>query len=184
MAHFEEPPFARGDTYFGTGTPTANDGDQICGRKYEFPDTVNGTNYKVVCMAVRNTSGSAITVARACGEFDTGVNSIDREISQFPANTAGAYCWPLDDAYVVGTTIADDDIFYVVVEGPCVVKTSATGTSEAADVTQGVGVVINGSGLVDGSPATTQHVFGLATATSSTTSTNVLILVGNRRNSY
>ena len=95
---------------------------------------------------VKNDTGDDITVAKKFGEFSTGALDFGRRIGTFPADTAGAIVKPLDDAYVVGTKIPDDDLFYVVDAGPCEVLAEATIGTAAA----GKACCTDSAGLVDG----------------------------------
>ena len=127
-------PFPRGYTMAdGIITPGDTGRDHLEGKLYEVPDTEHGSGVNVILMAVKNDTGAAITVARKFGEF-SAATALDhgRRIGQFPCNTAGAVVLPLDDAYTVGASIADDDIFYVVVYGYCDVLTGASVASLAA----------------------------------------------------
>jgi hypothetical protein len=123
---------------------------------------------------VKNDSGAAITSARKFYKFAT-TDALDfgRRIADVN-DSAGGVCKPMDDAYVVGTSIADDDLFYVVEAGPCYVNTEASSVSLSA----GGAVVSDASGLVDGAaPAAGNYICGRIDADCTTTSTAVVIHV-------
>lgn len=146
----KELPFPRGSTFSDKGgngiALDDNTYSHLEGQIFETEDTVHGTGTKVKLRVVKNDTGSDITVAKKFGEFSTGALDFGRRIGQFPANTAGAIVKPLDDAYVVGTKIPDDDLFYVVDAGPCEVLAEATITTAAA----GLACCTDNAGLVDG----------------------------------
>lgn len=143
-------PFPRGGTYGDGGanglTLDDNTASHLEGRIYEVEDTIHGTGGKTKLRIVKNDTSADITVARAFGEFSVGALDFGRRIGTFPADTAGAIVKPLDDAYVVGTKIPDDDLFYVVEAGPCAVKAEATISTAAA----GLACATDNKGLVDG----------------------------------
>ena len=182
MAYSENPPFDRGTTYFGGGTVSATEGEHLCGKKFEFVDQTHKPGSVVTCMVVR--AKAAITVARVGVEFDTDAGEYDHLVNAI-CDTAGAYGWPIDDKLVVGSTIPANDLFYLVVDGPCQMLTSATSSNEAADLVAGGPVTMNGSGKLDGSPSANNHVIGYCDATSTTTNTLVIVWVtGPGQNEY
>jgi hypothetical protein len=116
------------------------------GRVFEVPDTVHNTGINTRLVILHNDTGAAITVARKFGEF-SAATALDfgRRIGTFPANTEGAVCVPLDDAYTVGNTIADNDLFYGVVYGWCSVATEGVSNfvAQMPVMTSGLGVIRN-----------------------------------------
>ncbi len=121
-------PFARGKTMCdGEVTPTTSIFDEVCGNIFQVKDTVNGTGQPVFLRAVRNTIGGNITVTRALYSFDADSLDYGCEIDALAG--AGDVCKPLDDAYTVGQTILENDICYVVEEGPCSILTGASSVS-------------------------------------------------------
>lgn len=146
----KELPFPRGSTFSDKGgngiALDDNTYSHLEGQIFETEDTVHGTGTKVKLRVVKNDTSAEITVARAFGKFSAGALDFGRRIGKFPANTAGAIVKPLDDAYVVGTKIPDDDLFYVVEAGPCAVKAEATIGTAAA----GKACCTDNAGLVDG----------------------------------
>lgn len=139
-------PFPRGKTAAqGLVTPDGTYAAEHEGKFFWHNDTVHSTSVPVVLLCVRNTSGSAITVARKFAEFDTTTaKSVGSAIDTFPCGTAGGVCAPLDDAMTVGDSIPDDDLFYVVVSGFVAVLTD----SSVANLAAGSSVTSTSAGLV------------------------------------
>ena len=146
----KELPFPRGSTFSDKGgngiALDANTYSHLEGQIFETEDTDHGPGTKVTQRVVKNDTSNDITVAKKFGEFSTGALDFGRRIGTFPADTVGASVKPLDDAYVVGTTIPEDDLFYVVEAGPCSVLAEATITTAAA----GKACCTDAAGLVDG----------------------------------
>lgn len=142
-------PFDRGQTWSDGGLVTmtaALGAAQKClGKIYEAPDTVHDTGKPVKLLVLQNETGGDITVARKFGEFRaTTAKDFGRIMGTFPCDTAGAVVVPLDDAYTVGFTIPEHDLFYAVLEGPCSVLTGASINSLAANI----GVCSDNAGLI------------------------------------
>ncbi len=125
-------PFPRGDTRSYRGLVSLDDDTfkDIEGRLYEVPDTVHGTGQSVILRVVKNDEGAAITLSTAkkilremAGAADpTNATATDWGRRMVAGTTAGAVAKPIDDYYaeVSGlATIPDDDLYYVVEEGPC-----------------------------------------------------------------
>ena len=111
-------PFPRGRTFYDANTDvTLSDTlySHLEGQIFEVEDTEHGTGEKVLLRVVKNDTGAAITVARKFCEFSV-TSSADwgLRVGTFPADTAGAVCKPIDDAYTAGDTIDQYDLFYVV----------------------------------------------------------------------
>jgi len=172
-------PFPRGKTGAqGLITPTSTYQGNLEGKAFFSEDTVHSTGVPVVVLCVRNTSGSAITVARKFAQFDnTTAKSCASAIDVFPNVTAGGLCAPLDDAYVVGGSIPDDDLFYVVIRGFCSVLTSASVTN----LTAGEPVSSDNGGFianVNGGSAAGEFVVGTvdyASSYSASTATRMFV---------
>ena len=153
-------PFPRGQVYSDNViTMTATLGQEHEGRIYEVPDTVHNTGQKVKLRVVRNVTGAAITVARNGCEFAKTALGFGRKIAAFGAALSGqgVVAKPLDDAYVVGTTIPANDLFYVVESGPCYVLTEGV----VVNLPVGTAVAWDAAGRVNGARAAAgQYVFG------------------------
>lgn len=155
-------PFPRGQTLSDGGEITLGDAgfSELEGRVFEYPDNIHGTGTITRLKIVKNDTGSAITVARKFGEFSvTDTGDFGRRIGTFPCNTAGAIVLPLDDAYPVGMSIPDDDLFYVVYEGFCDVLTGASITNLAA----GMSVSSDNAGLINNAAAVAAGSFVVGT---------------------
>jgi len=144
-------PFPRGKTASqGLLTPTGTYLGNLEGKAFFSEDTEHGTGTPIVVLCVRNTTGGDITVARTFAELDnTTVLSVSGAVDVHPNVTAGAVCLPLDDAYIVGATIADDDLFYVGLYGYFSVLTGASVTNLAAGISissDNAGKIANVSG--------------------------------------
>lgn len=132
MSRLADPPFIRGKTYSGTGTPGSTDGAHLVGREWVFEDldySVTGqpkpvrSNRNVTVRAVRNSctinSGGEITtgnllpkraVTFTAGGYNTTVDGYARTTAQGPA--------VLVDEFLPSAGVAPNDVFYVVTEGP------------------------------------------------------------------
>lgn len=181
-------PFPRGNTFNDAppsgGLVTLGDTglSEYEGKIYEVPDTVHGTGRPVLLMIVKNDTGAAITVARKFCKF-SAATALDwgRRIGTFPNNTAGGVCVPLDDAYTVGKSIADDDLFYVLLYGPCSIVTPSAVTNFAAHMavrSTNAGILSNDSG---GCPAGSYPVGTLDYAASYTANSTAKVLIDCRR---
>lgn len=146
-----EPPFKRGHTLFdkpAADTSLATtDGDQIEGQIWEFPDVNPSTGAvrsqrTVKCMAVRWTGddpalpgrlivldGQITTNGAAAGTNVAGplgrVRSAVFARKGADADTLPAKCYPVDE-YLPSAGVAKNDIMWVVIEGPAMVKTPNT----------------------------------------------------------
>ena len=120
MARDENPPFGRGETYYnGTGaTDTAP--ENIVGKEWIFEDT--NPNTKVVrssksvkCRAVRNSSGIAL-LPRRIAQFSLTAGSFSHEVTGYTATVAARGY--LVDEFLPATGAVNDDVFWIVIEGP------------------------------------------------------------------
>ena len=170
-------PFPRGQT-MGDGVLTLTDTyrDSLEGRLFTVPDTVNATGMEVTLRVVKNDTGSAITVARDLCQFSVATaKDFGRRIdSHGSACTAGDISKPMDDAYTVAQSIPDDDLFYVVDEGPCQIRTE----SSSCSLTAQDAVAADGDGRINGAAAAAgEAVVGVIDATTAEESTAVLVYV-------
>lgn len=160
-------PFPRGKTYSQSSGMTLSDttASNLEGKIYEVKDTVHGTGRTVLLRVVKNDTGRDITVARKCGEFaTTSATDFGCRIGTFPGDTEGAVAKPLDDAYTIGATIPDDDLFYVVEAGLCYIQ----GEASSVDLTAPCAVAIDSSGLINGAKAAAgEYVVGTLQLSSS-----------------
>ena len=154
-------PFPRGRTYGDNGvlTMTATLGQDHEGRVYEVPDSKHNTGQKVKLRVVRNVTGGDITVAWDGCEFATTPLGFGRKIAAFGAALSGqgVVAKPMDDVYGIGTTIPENDLFYVVESGPCYCRTEGV----VVNLPVGTAVAYDAAGRVNGARAAAgQYVFG------------------------
>lgn len=198
-----DPPFALGQTL---GTTTPNDslyglssgayGDNWVGTVKEFTDVnpVTGvvrTNRRKVCVAVRNKSGAALLPKRVV-TFSTDAGKLFSEVTGYSAATNEERVGVVDE-HLPAAGVANDDVFWVTVDGPTEVAVALSGTDVAAgDRLAAITAVTSGAttaGRVTPSPlsaATTGAgnngigVIGFATSAGATTGAAVLALVRTR----
>ncbi len=168
-------PFPRGQTASDAGIATTSDTwrQDLEGKIYETEDTVNGTGKPVKLRVVKNDTDGAITAARKFCRFSANEKDFGRRIGTFPNDVAGGVCKPLDDAYTVGFSIPDDDLFYVVEEGNCQVLTN----DDTLALNAGDGVASDSEGLVsDDVAAAGEFVVGQSDITT-TSGTAITLLI-------
>ena len=138
MARNENPPFERGSTFFGAGgTPNVTDGFQYEGKEYLFED-INPltravrTNRYVRCRIVRNSSGIAL-LPRRLVRFEVDGLDYGARVDGYTRTTA-ARGYPVDE-YLPAAGVANNDLFYIVVNGPamCVSDLAAVDTISVGD---------------------------------------------------
>lgn len=119
MSLFDDPPFALGQTL---GVTTAADGGNWVGAVKTFPDVnpVTGvvrSNRVKTCIAVRNTSG-VVLLPRRVVTFKAGsFTEVDGYTRLTDAATAGVV-----DEHLPSSGVANNDVFWLTVEGPTEVK--------------------------------------------------------------
>jgi hypothetical protein len=140
MARNENPPFARGETFYNGGTIDANDlgGLNLEGKEWVFEDqnpnadTARSNKY-VRCRVVRNTAAIALLPKRLV-RFERDASNPDewgRRVDGYAAVTA-AECYPVDE-YLPAAGVPVNDLFYIVVEGPAVILTSLSNMTANID---------------------------------------------------
>lgn len=108
------------------------------------------SNRLVTCIAVRNTSGAPLLPGAVVKMKDT---AILEEVDGVAAAVADAPLGVVDE-YLPASGVANGDIFWLVVSGPCAVKTAATvapgdtvtataGAAAAGPAATSIGVVIS-----------------------------------------
>lgn len=143
MARNENPPFQRGTTVFGElgTTPDLTTVTQWLGKTWLFEDVdlnaaystsgsvkPNRTNRYVLCMVVQNRSGGALAPKRMV-KLDITTPEMFGSTSGY-CTAPGDFGYPVDE-YLPGT-VADKDIFWVVVAGPAKATTAAAGDTNFA----------------------------------------------------
>lgn len=116
-------PFPRGATF---GAATTADLQYVIGAEYDFPDVSPSTGVKrsaktVRCRAVQNLSGAAMLPKRLARTQAGKVGYSDGY-----TRVEGEQGFPIDE-YLPSAGVASLDIFWVVVEGPAIVKTDLAG---------------------------------------------------------
>jgi hypothetical protein len=136
MAVRENPPFGRGQTYYNGGTIDSNDlkGQELEGQEFWFPDvdwTASGVGAKpkrsermIKVRVVRNTSGGALLPKRIA-RFEADGLEYGARVDGMTRTTAERG-YPIDE-FLPDAGVPNNDLFYVVVEGPAMVLTPLEG---------------------------------------------------------
>jgi hypothetical protein len=166
-----DPGFGRGQTLGITlklYEAENGDGATVVGTRKVFRDENPTTgainsNRTVECIAVKNTSGSAL-VPGAVAKFKDA--AILTEVDGL-ATTSTALMGIVDE-YLPSAGVADGEVFWLVVRGPSTVTKTATSVSAGASY---------GLSATAGSAAaqSTNPLLGFAIATSATTSGRILV---------
>jgi hypothetical protein len=160
MARQENPPFGRGETWYGinppsTGQPSLNDALQEEGAEWYFNDKVwanppgvvgarqDRTNRLVRCRVVRNVSGITLRAKALVNLQTTGTDGRYYEgrvdgYSAAPAQRA----YPLDE-FLSAAGLPNLDLGWIVIEGPATVQTDL---AAIASINVGDIVVANNAG--------------------------------------
>lgn len=126
MDYSQPLPFARGTTHFGSisgNTPDANVGNNLLGQIFVVRDTVHGTGKPIYLQAVRNTSGGPL-YAKKSVIYDTSALP-ETAVNAYSYLGTGPIAGVVDDQYG-SKAIPNNDIFWIVVNGPCDVTNSFT----------------------------------------------------------
>ena len=136
------PPFDRGQTFFNGGTVDANAGVEYEGQEYWFPDKNYASSdpikplrshAMVKCRIVRNGGDVTLRPKRLCAfNTSTAAKYVGQALGYSAVSAQHAY--PVDE-FLPAAGVAQNDLFYVVVEGPatCLMPLS----SLASDVSVG-----------------------------------------------
>lgn len=137
MARDENPPFGRGETWYNGATPDSTDltgSDAVIGREWVFEDRdptslTLRSNRPVRVRAIRNVSGAARSAKRLV-TFSTTTGLYGNSIDGYCTTTAQE-AYPLDEYISSSTGLVDDDVGYVVIDGPamCMVGLTAGSTT-------------------------------------------------------
>jgi hypothetical protein len=147
MARDETPPFARGETYYNGGVIDPNDplglgGENLLGKEFLFePNSQDqGTGYPAAgdpngrpirVRVVRNVSGQALKPGRlAHYNVANGVNG-EVGVDGYTAGIADRPAGVIDE-FLPAAGVPNNDLFYLVVDGPTQVTTAHTGTISIA----------------------------------------------------
>ena len=136
-----DPPFGLGQTLGITsvndslyGLSSGSYGDNWVGCTKEFTDVnpINGqvrSNRRKVCIAVRNTSGVALLPKRVVRLAGTGA-AMFGAADGYAATTNEAFCGVVDEFLPAGG-VANNDVFWVTVDGPTEVSVALSGSDVA-----------------------------------------------------
>lgn len=133
-----DPPFARGETYNNGGTIDTDNlgGVNLEGKEYLFevnaPDDPAGSDPSgrlVKCRVVRNVSGQALkggrlAVFKAADPYETQVDGYTFAVGDRPAGVI--------DEFLPPAGVPNNDLFYLVIEGPTKVTQAHTSNSNLA----------------------------------------------------
>lgn len=193
MSWTETPPFDRGNSFVNGNTiDTVNDpypGVNFEGKEYIFPDKQYGTGVPVKVRAVRNTTGGFVLPGRLYA-YDP---AYPRQRVNTATVLAGGRGWPADEL-LPAAGVQNNDLFFIVISGPCLVYTGATpGASNVIAVgDQVVPIAAATSGAPDagavgvGGLAASTAIsngflgFAMSAATTGNTSTGLLIMMESR----
>jgi hypothetical protein len=192
MSLLNDPPFALGQTL---GVTSLTDGGNWVGAVKQFPDVNPSTgavrsNRLKTCVAVRNRSGAALLPKRVVvfrvGTVGTaGFTEVDGYSAVTNEERVG-----IVDEYLPASGVANNDVFWVTVQGPTEVAHALSGTEVAAGgriaaITAATsGATTSGRVTPSGVGAATTGagnngigVIGVACSTGATTGGNVLAIV-------
>jgi hypothetical protein len=139
MARNENPPFSRGETFYNGGTIDANNlgGLQMEGAIWEFEDVdyssasvgakKTRTNRRVKCMVARNVSGINLLPKRLVNLQTSGTDGrfYCGRVDGY-ASVGGQRAYPIDE-FLPTAGVPNNDLFWVVVEGPAMTITDLAG---------------------------------------------------------
>ena len=151
MSRYNKLPFERGRSAFQNQATSDWDITSLAhleGQKVYLPNVDpsnkevrrNGTD--VVAVVVRNDNGSALTPGTALW-WKTGYHGT--RVTASAATDNGEVCGFVDD-HLPTAGVQDDDLFYMIVEGPALVKTLSGGTAHTgSNLVEGKLVVNSGT---------------------------------------
>lgn len=142
MAIKESLPFQRGQTFYGATPSDTTAHKDLEGREYVIIDDDqsggnsggvggNRTGREVRLRIVRNLSGGALLPKRiAKMKTDGSAYEYSGQVSGY-ADTVGQKGFPIDE-YLPAAGVSSYDLFYVVVKGPAMCTTGASGDTNIA----------------------------------------------------
>ena len=145
QARPEDPPFGRGETFYGLNPVPAIDPNNLGGRQHEGkpwvfedliwnnPPGVTGarkarTNRYCTCMVVRNVATIPLLPKRLVTlkqAMTPGINEFFGQVDGYAAVSA-ANAFPVDE-WLPAAGVQINDLFWVVIEGPAVMQTGLNG---------------------------------------------------------
>ena len=142
MARSENPPFARGETYYNGETIDAANlgGTQLEGAEWVFEDVHPSTGVKrterpVRCRVVRNTAAIALLPKRLA-KFELGALEYGSRVDGYAIASAAdtpEEGYPIDE-YLPAAGVAVNDLCWIVIEGPATVLTSIANMATDLDI--------------------------------------------------
>ena len=173
MARLNDLPFDRGDTFDkGNTSVSTQDGTNLEGKEYLIEDTNNGTGAYVRLRATRNRSGFALAPKRLVA---TGGNNLLGQVAGYASTTQGQYvAGVVDDQYT--SSVPDKDLFWMVVEGPVLVKTALE--ANANNVVNLNDWLINTTGATTGATTGGRAMTAVLTGATATLAANILNVWG------
>lgn len=175
---YNEPPFKLGETYKGKDNDSNLVNDELLGKIYFHP--VKGSTdasgrqagYPIKAMIVRNESGGALLGKRVVKFTNTAGYSNLKSIDGYATVLAtGRHAFL--DPNLPSAGVADDDLCWVILEGPTTVLTPIAGADFNGAITVG-NPLVNSTGTTTG--ATTSGRISNVTFTAAT--------AGNTSNGY
>lgn len=121
------PPFARGKTFYNGQTPDTSNygGTNLEGAIYTFRDIdpanpeVERSGKRVTCQVVRNTAAAALLPKRLV-VYAAGLDN--KRVDGYTSVTA-EYAAGVVDEFLPAAGVPVGDLFYIVIDGPTLVKT-------------------------------------------------------------
>jgi hypothetical protein len=165
-----DPGFARGSVLgilWKAYDAENGDGSHVTGAFKEFLDTTPATgklnsNRTVSCVAVKNSSGSALLPGAVAKFKDGSLTEVDG------LATTSSLRMGIVDEYLPAAGVANGEVFWLVVSGPATV--TKTSTSVAAGGGFGLSATAGSAAAVSTNP-----LLGYALETSNTTSSRILV---------
>jgi hypothetical protein len=190
MAKDETPPWPRGYTFYNGSTIDSSNlgGTNLEGKEYRFEDTIYNTGQYVTVRVVRN-SGSFALLPKRLVTFDTSY--VGQRCNGY-STVSYAPCLPVDELLPTAGVVAND-LFYVIMEGPCGVLTpldagsdnviavmdplAAITAATSGATTAGRVATANTSGATTNQRDSLLNVVGRAMSAATTANTNNTLLM-------
>jgi hypothetical protein len=159
MARKENPPFGRGETFYGNSPIPAIDANNLGGKNFEgeiweFEDVSYAlgsvgakqvrSNRLVKCMCVRNISGINLLPKRLANLTTVAEAEVGQNLPAYLGQVDGyafataQRAYPIDE-WLPAAGVAPNDLFWIVVEGPATVLTDLAGAAnDVFSIGQGV----------------------------------------------
>lgn len=129
---YVDPPFELGETLSGKDADGNLINKDVLGKIFEFPanrldasiyrgNKSRRTGRSIVAVALRNESGWTLQPKRLVQLTETAGYSLMESVDGYASITAEDHCVIVDEFV---TNVADDDIFWGILQGPVIVKTS------------------------------------------------------------